>query len=37
MNEIKAPEDGVVLEILAENETFTEYGAPVFRIGEPGV
>lgn len=37
MNEIKAPEDGVVLEILAENEKFTEYGAPVFRIGEPGV
>lgn len=37
MNEIKAPEDGVVLEILVENEKFTEYGAPVFRIGEPGV
>lgn len=33
MNEIESEFDGVVEEILAENETMVEYGQPLFRIG----
>lgn len=32
MNEIESEFDGVVEEILAENETMVEYGQPLFRI-----
>lgn len=33
MNEIESEFDGVVEEILADNETMVEYGQPLFRIG----
>lgn len=33
MNEIESEYDGVVEEILADNESMVEYGQPLFRIG----
>ena len=34
MNEITSPCDGVVKEILAENEKMVEYGQKLFIIGD---
>ena len=33
MNEIECDRDGVIAEILIENEQVVEYGQPLFRIG----
>ena len=33
MNEIESEYDGVVTEILVQNEETVEYGQPLFRIG----
>ena len=32
MNEITSEADGVITEILVENESVVEYGQPLFRI-----
>ena len=35
INEIPAPRDGVILEILAEDGALVGFEAPLFRLGEP--
>ncbi|QQY07910.1 MAG: acetyl-CoA carboxylase biotin carboxyl carrier protein [Candidatus Xiphinematobacter sp.] len=37
MNEIKAEVSGIIVEVLAENETSVQFGQPLFRVSTGGV